>query len=118
MSDETLEQPWDNKDDSLEQRWNTIAVERIAMIQDKPAISAIYKCPVCGYDLTEPPTNYSICPCCGTEFGYDDADASHADLRQEWVAQGCPWFSQSRPAPTDWDARQQIAALADTEGKV
>jgi len=34
-----------------------------------------YRCPVCFFDeLPYPPRDYHICPCCGTEFGNDDAE--------------------------------------------
>jgi hypothetical protein len=43
-----------------------------------------YSCHVCGYSmLDEPPydkygcATYTICPCCGTEFGYDDSLTEH-----------------------------------------
>jgi hypothetical protein len=68
-----------------------------------------YKCPVCGYmDLPEPPVNFSICPSCGTEFGYDDASRSYPALREEWVSSGAPWFSRARAAPPDWNAWWQL----------
>ena len=37
----------------------------------------MFQCPVCGYDqLPGPPANFSICSCCGTEFGNDDVRAT------------------------------------------
>lgn len=51
----------------------------------------MYTCPVCDYDkLRENPSDqlYEICPQCGTEFGYDDFNTSHAELRQRWIAAG------------------------------
>lgn len=61
----------------------------------------MYTCPVCGYDeLNSPPENFSICPSCGTEFGYDDHRKSHAKLRAEWIQNGLEWFDQ--PAPYGW----------------
>jgi len=42
--------------------------------------------------LPYPPADYHICPCCGTEFGNDDADFSHAQLREMWIAGGAHWF--------------------------
>jgi hypothetical protein len=86
--------------------------------------SAEQACPVCGFEpLTAPAwdddePSFDICPSCGTQFGHDDAadDAlartnRHARLRTAWVANGCPWYSKSRTAPTDWDPQQQLAAL-------
>ncbi len=49
-----------------------------------------WTCPVCGFaGLAEPPVDptgsptYSICPCCGTQFGADDLDKPHAELRKD-----------------------------------
>ena len=49
-------------------------------------------CPVCGYQhLSQPPydghgcASFDICPCCGTEFGYDDSSATHEVLRRRWI---------------------------------
>jgi hypothetical protein len=68
-----------------------------------------YTCPVCGYDkLTRAPRDYMICPCCGTEFGYDDFAMSHEELRQEWLRAGAPWFSDSTPRPPHWSAVEQL----------
>ena len=66
-------------------------------------------CPVCGYDQLEfPPTNFSICACCGTEFGYDDRVLSHQELTQEWIDAGCKWFDQGEPQPPQWNAYEQL----------
>jgi len=63
----------------------------------------MYLCPVCGYDhLTDPPGNFTICPSCGTEFGYDDAFASHAQLRTAWLRKGAPWWSPVDPKESTW----------------
>lgn len=72
-------------------------------------LDMFYLCPVCGYvQLPEPPRNFSICPSCGTEFGFDDAKKSHAQLRHEWIAREAPWFSRvRRPAP-NWNPWQQL----------
>jgi hypothetical protein len=84
-----------------------------------------YLCPVCAFaGLTEPhvdvtgsPT-YSICPCCGTQFGADDLEKPHEELRQEWVAAGAEWWSQNELAPPGWDAKAQLAAAGfSTEGE-
>lgn len=76
-----------------------------------------YSCTVCGYpDLSEPPVDeygcatFSICPCCGIEFGYDDATTSHQDLRQRWLEAGAVWFSKQMPRPDDWNASAQLKA--------
>ena len=66
-----------------------------------------YRCPVCLFArLPYPPSDYHICPCCGTEFGYDDAEFSHEQLRQMWVASGPYWFF-GKP-PQNWDPWMQL----------
>jgi len=66
-----------------------------------------YRCPVCLFaSLPYPPRDYHICPCCGTEFGNDDAEFSHEQLRQMWVASGAYWFF-GKP-PQNWDPWMQL----------
>lgn len=74
-----------------------------------------YSCTVCGFDsMPYPPMDYNICPCCGTEFGLDDAEKSHAQLREEWVQNGAQWFSDElQPSPL-WDPFVQLV-FADLE---
>jgi transcription elongation factor Elf1 len=74
-----------------------------------------FTCPVCGFPgLEEPPyddtgaATFGICPCCGVEFGYDDAKRSHAELREQWIKAGMKW-RQDKP-PTGWDAKAQLRA--------
>lgn len=74
-----------------------------------------YACPVCGYPgLDEPPVDsygcpsFAICPCCGTEFGYEDATLSHERLRQKWLANGAKWFSSTTAPPMGWSALTQL----------
>lgn len=69
-----------------------------------------YTCPVCGYSaMPDPPKDFNICPCCGTEFEYHDARRSHEELRQEWLRQGARWFSEATPPPEWWDPYRQLA---------
>jgi hypothetical protein len=64
-------------------------------------------CPVCAYpDMPYPPSDYNICPCCGTEFGNDDAIASVDELRARWIEHGAPWFYGV--SPLGWDAVLQL----------
>ena len=57
-----------------------------------------YRCLVCGYDeMPHPPRDYSICPCCGVEYGLDDAFESYEAIRREWLLSGCGWFSRFKP---------------------
>lgn len=70
-----------------------------------------YKCLVCGFDqMPYSPDKYHICPCCGVEYGVDDAFESHAAIRDEWLSVGGPWFSDVKPyvAPPNWDAWNQL----------
>ena len=84
-----------------------------------------FTCPVCGFagllephvDPTGSPT-YSICPCCGIQFGADDLDRSHAELRADWLAEGAEWWSQNQPPPADWEATAQLTRAGFTDGPV
>src|SRR5882724_9704767 len=68
-----------------------------------------YNCPVCGYnELSNPPKDYMICPCCGTEFGNDDFEVSHEELRKAWLRAGAQWFSEHTPKPSDWSPSMQL----------
>lgn len=69
----------------------------------KPVIVQTFTCPVCFYpEMTEPPQDFNICPCCGVEFENDDYDTSHAELRQQWLHAGAPWFSSVRKSSEAW----------------
>jgi hypothetical protein len=70
-----------------------------------------YKCPVCGFDqLSSPPMNHVMCPCCGTEFGYHDCTRSHLELMNRWLAKGAPWFSKSIAPPAGWSWFNQLVS--------
>ncbi len=75
----------------------------------------MYTCPVCGYnELQYPPSNFTVCPSCYTEFGYDDATLTHEDLRREWIGNGMPWMGMNvTPPPTGWNPYKQLANLDD-----
>jgi hypothetical protein len=69
-------------------------------------------CPICGYELSFAPyedglASFEICPCCGNQFGYDDATRSHEELRGDWIAKGMPWFSAG-PKPPNWNPAKQL----------
>lgn len=70
----------------------------------------MYKCLVCGFDgLTSPPNNFTICPCCYTEYGYEDFNISYADLREKWIKKGMPWMGRNvTPPPLGWDPFEQL----------
>lgn len=61
-----------------------------------------------------PPSDYHICPCCGTEFEYDDNGAAYTELRDRWVRAGKPWWSTSSVRPNGWDPDAQLESLANT----
>jgi len=66
-----------------------------------------FQCPVCTYPaMPYPPSNYHICPCCGTEFGNDDALRTHDELRRAWIGSGAHWFF-GNPPPM-WNPWQQL----------
>ena len=68
------------------------------------------------------PADYHICLCCGTEFGNDDADFSHAQLREMWIASGAHWFF--REPPVEWNPWVQLVkagmleAIPDSQSRV
>lgn len=68
-----------------------------------------YACPVCGFAKMEnPPEDHFICPCCGTQFGYDDVAHSYEQLREAWISSGARWFNGL--PPLTWNPWQQLAA--------
>lgn len=69
----------------------------------------MYRCPVCAFKgMQDPPSDYNICPCCGTEFGYDDFSSDHRDLRNEWLSRGALWWSEDEPPPQGWSPGIQL----------
>ena len=65
--------------------------------------------------MTEPVNEGNICPCCGTEFGYDDdLGVTYRQLRDLWLHSGARWFSPVVPLPANWNPIQQLV-LADYE---
>jgi hypothetical protein len=74
----------------------------------------IYLCPICGYGMQDAPRDYNICPCCGTEFGNDDAVATHAELRAAWLRDGLRWWSPTEARPEDWDPFMQVSNVLTT----
>lgn len=63
----------------------------------------MYTCPVCYFNrLHYPPENHELCPSCGTMFGIDDVEATHAELRRWWIEDGATWFHPLYLEPQDW----------------
>jgi hypothetical protein len=74
----------------------------------------MYICPVCGFDnLADAPANFTICPCCGTEFEFDDAFVTHAELRASWLRNGARWWSPADRQPENWDPYVQLNNLIE-----
>lgn len=76
---------------------------------------ATFICPVCRYPgLSEPPydangaSSFDICPCCGTQFGYQDARTPHSELRKRWLDSGAHWHSKVVAQPENWNALDQL----------
>jgi hypothetical protein len=77
-------------------------------------------CRVCGYLNETPPwgedgktPSFEICPCCGVEFGYEDATPQAVrNYRANWLARGAQWFIESLK-PTDWDVEAQMANIPE-----
>jgi hypothetical protein len=75
----------------------------------------MHVCPVCGFNqLRDAPANFTICPCCGTEFELDDAFATHAELQAAWVSKGARWWSRSDLPPEGWNANTQLRNIASS----
>src|ERR1700730_13327691 len=69
----------------------------------------MHDCPVCGYRrMRAPPEHFNICSCCGTEFGNDDFDTSHEELRNRWISLGAPWFSTAVTPDENWNPYRQL----------
>lgn len=83
--------------------------------------SASRLCPVCGYEMDEPPWDGSspsdeICPSCGIQFGYDDSrlgtrKQKYDEWRARWIASGMRWYSAGYPRPRNWDPHVQLLTV-------
>ena len=76
-------------------------------------------CRVCGFYFedfqpwgshgTDP--TWDICPCCGTEFGYEDGTLQAVvNARKRWLDAGAPWFAE-RERPAEWSLERQLAQI-------
>lgn len=88
------------------------------MVAINSSVNTENLCPVCGYEMDDPPCGYNTCPSCGTEFGLHDANASIVELREAWLRTGPKWWSATDPRPADWDPYAQLARLGLTSGAV
>ena len=72
-------------------------------------------CRVCGFLHQESPwgktgmdPDYTICPSCGVEAGYEDSTLEATrKYRSEWLESGAPWFSKSAK-PEGWSLDEQL----------
>lgn len=70
-----------------------------------------YTCPVCGFGMAEPPADFNICLCCGTEFGVGVSGHVLSDLRELWMRGGMRWWSVFSASPANWDPYTQVNSL-------
>lgn len=78
-----------------------------------------YTCFICGFnELDSPPTNYSICPACGTEFGYDDGVPHNVpETREKWFKSGMKWWAHGlQDQPKDWNPTKLFIDMLLSEG--
>ncbi len=83
-----------------------------------PPDDELYRCRACGWLLPDPPWGadgrtplYEFCPCCGVEFGYQDATPAGARrYRQQWLAGGAGWHDPKR-RPDGWSAEEQLTKV-------
>lgn len=77
-------------------------------------------CRVCGYEPEGPPwgedgrtPTFEICPCCGVEWGYQDATPIGVDrYRSGWLQSGAQWTDLS-VAHDGLDAETRLARVLD-----
>lgn len=80
--------------------------------------SALARCRVCGLEQPSPPwgedgrtPSYEYCPCCGTEFGYQDASLTGVvRQRESWLAAGGTW-AEPAAMPPRWKLDEQLQAI-------
>jgi hypothetical protein len=78
----------------------------------------LFYCRVCGFRLEDPPWGYDskspvfdFCPCCGVEFGYQDATPEGArKFRYRWLERGATWDDEQEK-PEKWNLEDQIKQI-------
>ena len=78
------------------------------------------RCRVCALQLERPPWGvdghtplFEHCPCCGVEFGYQDATRMGATkFRESWLAAGAKWDVPSAK-PHRWDLSIQLKLVPE-----
>lgn len=76
-----------------------------------------HHCRVCGLHSEDPPweegiyPTYSICDCCGAEFGLEDITVkSTREYREKWIAEGAKWFNP-KLKPDNWNLGTQLNSV-------
>ncbi|MFI0416547.1 MAG: hypothetical protein ACH255_20705 [Candidatus Thiodiazotropha sp.] len=77
--------------------------------------TCIHNCRVCGFFLEDPPWGhdgktplFEFCPCCGVEFGYQDASLEGVKrFRDKWIKDGMKW-DEGKLKPINWDCDLQF----------
>lgn len=76
-------------------------------------------CRVCGYIFIDlkpwgedgETASFAYCPCCFTEFGFDDVDIELIrKRRQEWIDKGGFWYEPGKK-PKVWNLDSQLANI-------
>jgi hypothetical protein len=75
-------------------------------------------CTICGLDQGEPAwgedgktPSFTICYCCGVEFGYQDCLLEGIrKYRNEWLQAGSQWC-EPKYKPLDWDLNEQLQQI-------
>ena len=65
--------------------------------------------------------SFEICPCCGIQYGYDDAAGGKAEtrpdiyahFRESWKHAGLKWNSRAEPPPPNWGPNEQLNRLTN-----
>jgi len=79
------------------------------------ADESLYHCRICSWKLDEPPwgeddhtPDFTFCPCCGVECGYQDASSKGIyAYRQRWLQAGATWL-YPEVKPSGWDLDEQL----------
>ena len=66
-------------------------------------VEGMIYCPICGFGpWDEPIASCDICPCCFTEYGFDDTK----DRQGKWIKE--KWFENKDFLPDNWDPDLQL----------
>jgi len=72
------------------------------------SVDGMIYCPVCGFGPWDDPISpHNICPCCFTEYGFDDT----SDRQLKWIRE--MWFEDKSYMPLNWDPNKQLKNAID-----